>query len=62
VGVFPERLKYAIVIPLHKKGDISHMANYRTISLLPVFSKGFEKAVYCRLNHHLQANSMGQLA
>jgi len=42
---------------LHKKGDISNMANYRPISLLPVFSKVFEKAMYHRLNHHLQANS-----
>jgi len=26
MGVFPERLKYAVVIPLHKKGDVSNMA------------------------------------
>jgi hypothetical protein len=26
MGVFPERLKYAAVIPLHKKGDVSNMA------------------------------------
>ena len=48
MGVFPERLKYAVVIPLHKKGDVSNMANYRPISLLSVFSKVFEKAMYCR--------------
>jgi len=57
MGVFPKWLKCAVVIPLHKKGDISNMANYRPISLLPVFSKVFEKAMFCRLNHHLQANS-----
>jgi len=33
------------------------MANYRPFSLLPVFSEVFEKAMYRRLNHHLQANS-----
>jgi hypothetical protein len=33
------------------------MANCRPISLLPVFSKVFDKAMYRRLNHHLQANS-----
>jgi hypothetical protein len=27
-------------------------------SLLPVFSKVFEKAMYCRLNQHLQANNI----
>ena len=41
MGVFPERLKYVVVIPLHKKGDVSNMDNYRTISLLPVFLKVF---------------------
>ena len=58
MGVFPERLKYAVVIPLHKKDDVSNMANYRTISLLPVSSEVFEKAMYCRLNQHLQANNI----
>jgi len=34
------------------------MANCRPISLLSVFSKVFEKAMYCRFNHHLQANNI----
>jgi len=34
------------------------MAIYRPISLLPVFSKVYEKAMYCRLNQHLQAKSL----
>ena len=34
------------------------MANCRPISLLPMFSKVFEKSVYYRLNQHLQANSI----
>jgi len=45
MGVFPEWLEYAVVISLHKKGDVSNMADYRPISLLPVFSKVFEKSV-----------------
>ena len=57
MGAFPEQLKYAVVILLHKKGDVSNMANYRPISLLPVFLKVFEKAMYCRLNQHLQTNN-----
>jgi hypothetical protein len=56
MGVFLEQLKYAVVIPLHKKGDVSNMANYKPVSLLPVFSNVFEKAMYCRLNQHLQTN------
>jgi hypothetical protein len=34
------------------------MDNYILISLLPVFLKVLEKAMYCRLNHHLQANNI----
>jgi hypothetical protein len=58
MGVFPERLKYAAITPSHQKGDVSNMANYRPISLLPVFSKIFEKVLYSRLNQHLQADNI----
>ena len=58
MGVFPDRLKCATVMPLYKKGDVTKMDNYRPISLLPLFSKVLEKAVCCRLNHHLQANNI----
>ena len=34
------------------------MANCRPVSLLPGFSKVFEKAMYCRLNQHLQTNNI----
>jgi hypothetical protein len=57
-GVFPERLKYAVVIPLRKKGEVSDMAHYRPISLLRVFSKIFEKAMYNRLIQLLQTNNI----
>jgi hypothetical protein len=57
-GTFPERLKYATVVPLHKKGDISDMANYRPISLLTTFSKVLETAMYYGLNQHLQINNI----
>jgi Notch-like protein len=42
-GVFPTRLKYSIITPLHKKGDKNNVSNYRPISLLTSFSKIFEK-------------------
>jgi len=38
-GVFPNRLKYATVTPIHKKGDTNSMSNYRPISLLTAFPK-----------------------
>lgn len=47
-GIFPKALKSAVVIPLFKKGNRDDPSNYRPISLLPVFSKIFEKLVKSR--------------
>lgn len=46
-GIFPDKLKIAVVKPVHKKGDINDYNNYRPISILPSFSKILEMA-YCR--------------
>jgi len=40
-GVFPDRLKYAIIKPLHKNDDIWEVSNYRPVSLLTPFSEIF---------------------
>ena len=40
---FPDQLSLADVIPLHKKGSSTDKGNYRPISLLPAFSKVFER-------------------
>jgi hypothetical protein len=51
-GIIPDRLKYSIVIPVHKKGNKNNVWNYRPISLLTTFSKIFEKVIFKRLIDH----------
>lgn len=49
IGLFPEQLRTALIIPIHKKNDSTNIENYRPIALLSVFSKIFEKAFKSRL-------------
>jgi hypothetical protein len=60
-GVFPEYLKYSEIKPFFKSGSKDKMDSYRPISLLPFFSKIFEKLTLHRLiehfnDHHIIAN------
>ena len=48
-GVFPDRLKEAQVTPLHKKNNALDKTNYRPVSVLPIFSKIFEKVYEIQL-------------
>lgn len=57
-GVFPDNLKIAKVIPVYKKGDKKDVNNYRQVSVLPAFSKVYEKAVSCRLASFLDNNNL----
>lgn len=49
MGIFPDALKKAVVIPIYKKQDRQELTNYRPISILPILSKVFEKIIYTRL-------------
>lgn len=44
-GTFPDRLKWAKILPIHKKGDATNMNNYRPIAILSSFSKILEKII-----------------
>ena len=57
-GIVPGKLKIAKVVPLHKGGSKIDVKNYRPISLLPIFSKVYEKAMQSRLVEHLKANNI----
>ena len=43
LGIYPNKLKLAKVIPVNKKGSADQLNNYRPISLLPSLSKIFER-------------------
>jgi hypothetical protein len=55
-GLFPDRLKYATIIPVYKKGDKNILSNYRPISILTSFNKIFEKVMHTRLIKHFNNN------
>jgi hypothetical protein len=57
-GTFSDRLKYAIIKPIFKKGNDQNINNYRPISLLTSFSKVIEKLIYARLLDHITTNSI----
>ena len=48
-----DQLKISRVFPLFKTGDKSNFSNYRPVSVLPAFSKLFERAFYNRLSNYL---------
>ena len=53
-GIFPTELKKAKIIPLHKEGSRLEENNYRPISLLNVWSKKYERAMFSRIYEYLE--------
>ena len=57
-GIVPHHIKLAKIIPLFKAGKKSVISNYRPISILPFFSKFFEKVVHIQLYNYFDKNSL----
>ena len=57
-GIFPDCMKIAEIVPLHKGGDESLCNNYRPISLLITISKVLEKIIYKRTYSFLEKNNI----
>lgn len=53
---FPPELKNVKVIPVYKKGQKNDPSNYRPISIVPIFSKIFEKVMQTQLSNHFEKN------
>ena len=62
-GEFPDELKHADVIPVHKKNEKCNKANYRPVGILINISKIYEKLLYNQLSKYfdslLAANQCG---
>ena len=58
MGVFPDQMKIAKIVPVFKAGNKKILNNYRPISILPAFSKILEKLVSIRLIHFLESQNI----
>ena len=53
-GIFPDSLKLANITPVHKKDETTYKEIYRPVSVLPLFSKIFEKVIYDQLSQYME--------
>ena len=58
LGIYPNSLKLAKVIPIFKAGNKTEVNNYRPISLLPTLSKIIEKLMHIRLFSFLETHKV----
>ena len=56
MGIFPNQLKIAKVVPIFKSGDDTLFTNYRPISLLPSTSKVVERVIFNQLYTYFETN------
>ena len=54
--VFPDKQKLSKIIPFFKSGEKNIRNNYRPISILPNFSKIFEKILHRRILSYIDKN------
>ena len=55
---FPKVWKKANIVPVHKKEDKNLIKNYRPVSLLPIFSKIYERVIYNALFNYFKDNKL----
>ena len=58
MGIFPNQLKIAKVVPILKSGDDTLFTNYRPISLLPSTSKVVERVISNQLYTYFATNGL----
>jgi len=55
---FPDILKVAKIIPIHKRNDTHYFENYRPISILPSISKIFERIIYNQIYNYFSTSKL----
>ncbi|KAJ2939970.1 hypothetical protein O0L34_g6675 [Tuta absoluta] len=59
VGTYPDSLKQVKIQPIYKgKGEMNELKNFRPISLIPIFSKAFERLISDRLMSYFNTNRL----
>ena len=53
-GLFPDSLKRVNITDVHKKNDPLDKKNYRQVSILPLLSKVYERAIFNQLSEYMQ--------
>ena len=57
-GNFWINWKRGNIVPEHKKNHKKLINNYRPVSLLPIFSKIYEKCIYDALYNYFEGNGL----
>ena len=57
-GIFLDDWKKSNVVPVHKKESTNLIKNYHPISLLPIFSKVFERLMFNSLYNYFMQNKL----
>ena len=57
-ATFPDKMKIAKVCPIYKSGSKDEFTNYRPISILPSFSKVFERIIANRITSYIEKNDI----
>ena len=57
-GVFPDLLKVGRITPICKGDEREDFSCYRLISILPTFSKVYERSMYNRICDYVESNKM----
>ena len=55
-GLFPDSLKKANITPVHKKNNPLDKEKYRSVSILPLISKAYERNIFYELSEYMQKN------